>query len=238
MNTIMVTAMNKKEDEISIFDIIRSIPKILYVNFKALPIKQAIYFPILVSYNTIINSIEKGSIVVDVIKTGCIKIGFGGTLGVPPLMRYGKSFLDIGHGGQMCFKGYAKFASGNSIRVHGGVMDIGNAFSSNVNCQFTCNCGMSFGDNVLLGWDVNIRDSDNHVLIQNGIRSDINQKPISIGNHVWICSHSDILKGVTIKDNSIVAWRACVTKPILEEDVLIAGIPAEIIKHGYSWDYS
>jgi acetyltransferase-like isoleucine patch superfamily enzyme len=60
-------------------------------------------------------------------------------------------------------------------------------------------------------------------------------EPIKIGNHVWIGMNSTILKGVTLGDNSIVAAGSVVTKSF-PNNVLIAGVPAKIIKENINWN--
>ena len=119
--------------------------------------------------------------------------------------------------------------------VWGGGIEFGNQFSSNRNCFFGCNHHVIFGDNVLLGWNVNIRDSDNHTIFWNG-NEETSQKRVFVGNHVWICSYADVLKGVIIPDDSVVAYRALVTKQFTESHSLIAGCPAKIIKNNISWE--
>ena len=61
-------------------------------------------------------------------------------------------------------------------------------------------------------------------------------KSIEIGKHVWIGKDSKIGKNVKIADNSIVGWGSIVTKEFNEPNVIIAGIPAKIVKRGINWD--
>ena len=63
----------------------------------------------------------------------------------------------------------------------------------------------------------------------------INKKEITIKNNVWIGSYVDILKGVLISENSIVATRSCVTKKFDTTNILIGGYPAKIIEEDVSW---
>ena len=60
--------------------------------------------------------------------------------------------------------------------------------------------------------------------------------PIEIGRHVWIGSGVKILKGVKIADNTVIAANSVVAESILEENVLIAGNPAHIIKRSITWE--
>lgn len=54
-------------------------------------------------------------------------------------------------------------------------------------------------------------------------------KPITIGNNVWVGTRVIILDGVTIGDNSIVASGAIVTKDVPPYSI-VGGIPAKVIK--------
>lgn len=63
----------------------------------------------------------------------------------------------------------------------------------------------------------------------------VSQKEVIIGNHIWIGSFAHILKGAVIKDNSVVAWRSCVLKAFNQENVLLGGYPAKIIKDNFDW---
>jgi len=54
-------------------------------------------------------------------------------------------------------------------------------------------------------------------------------KPVNIGEDVWIGTGAIILPGVTISDGAIVAAGAVVTKDV-PPDCLVGGVPARVIK--------
>lgn len=54
---------------------------------------------------------------------------------------------------------------------------------------------------------------------------------IYIGNNCWIGQNATILKGVKLGDHTIVAAGAVVTKSFPEGHMILAGIPANPIKH-------
>jgi acetyltransferase-like isoleucine patch superfamily enzyme len=54
--------------------------------------------------------------------------------------------------------------------------------------------------------------------------------PINLTENVWVAGQTAILKGVTIGKNSIVAYRAVVTKDV-PDNVIVAGNPAKIVKY-------
>jgi putative colanic acid biosynthesis acetyltransferase WcaF len=55
------------------------------------------------------------------------------------------------------------------------------------------------------------------------------REPITIGDGVWIAAGAFIGPGVTVGNNSVVGARAVVMKNV-EEDVVVAGNPARVIK--------
>ena len=96
----------------------------------------------------------------------------------------------------------------------------------------TCHCSkfIEIGNNCLIGSSI-IMDTDfhtfedpDHVLYGNP-----KSKPINIGNNVWLCGQSVILKGCQIGNKSVVGFRAVVTKSF-PENIVIAGNPAKVVK--------
>ena len=84
-----------------------------------------------------------------------------------------------------------------------------------------------------------IRASDGHTLIDKNTGIPINPpKNIIIGNNVWIASRCTILKGAVIPDGSMVAACALVNKKFDNENIILAGIPAKIIKENILWDFN
>lgn len=106
------------------------------------------------------------------------------------------------------------------------------------------NCGMSspiiwchrkitIGNNVKLGANVTLLDTDAHnldYLKRRDCNSDYGiDKEISIGNDVLIGLNSIVLKGVKIGDRSIIGAGSVVTSSI-PSDCIAAGNPAKIIR--------
>lgn len=92
------------------------------------------------------------------------------------------------------------------------------------------------GKNCMFAYDIDIRTGDSHSIIDNTSKKRINYaKNITIGDLIWIAAHSMILKGVSIANNSIVATSSVVTKSFLEENSIIAGNPAIIVKRNIDW---
>lgn len=160
---------------------------------------------------------------------GTVEMGFSGVKG----LKRDKGALILGNS-KIIFKGSARFGSGSVIRADNGVITFGKNFSCSNGCFYSCSQALSFGDNVLVGWNVNIRDADGHTLYHD-CKKVSSIKPVCIGNHVWIAANVDILKGVSIPDGCVVAYRSCLTKPIDIEKCLVAGYPAKIIRNNIEW---
>jgi acetyltransferase-like isoleucine patch superfamily enzyme len=98
-----------------------------------------------------------------------------------------------------------------------------------------CNHKITIGNNVLLGGNTVIYDTDFHSLDpqQRGVagldRLNAKKAPVVIGNNVFIGAHTTILKGVTIGENSIIGACSVVTKNIPDNEIW-AGNPAKFVK--------
>ena len=216
-----------------LFLVLVSLPKTIYFNFRAFEFRQAIHLPFIVSYNTKIGEIHKGTILLNNYRNNYrIKFGIGGSRHIVP-NKY--SFLSVGKNGRVSFNGKADFAEGCSLRCDYGAISFGKNFSANRNCCFNCEYIMTFGDNNLIGWNVTFRDTDGHQIWRNKIPK-ATQNSVTVGNHNWICSFSDLLKGTVIGNDCVVGWRTCVNKPFENNNVLIIGNPAVIAQEDIEWE--
>ena len=208
-----------------------SIPKTIYFNFIVFGLK-GIKLPVFISFKTKIGEIHKGTILIDCkYSPFLITFGYGGSRGVISNRR---SEIYLSKHSKIVFHGKAQFAEGCSIR-NAGYVEIGKRSSMNKNSFISCYNSIKIGDNVTAGWNVNIRDSDGHYMIKNGIKQKLDA-PVCIGNHIWICSFSDILKGVKVSDDSVIAYRSLVISSFNEKNVLIGGTPAKIIQRNINWE--
>lgn len=214
--------------------ILCSLPKTIYFNFRALKLEDAMYLPFIISYKTKFGEIHKNRIKLCNWKEQHYRIifGFGGSRHI---LSNKKAFLSIGKDATIIFNGKSNFGEGISLRCDKGNLTFGKNFSTNKNCCISCNYIMRFGKDVLLGWNINIRDTDGHKIYREGKIKE-SQKCIDIGNHVWICSYSDLLKGAKIGNDSVIAWRSCMLKPIEKNNVLVGGMPAKVIQDNINWE--
>ncbi|MGL5049191.1 MAG: acyltransferase [Fusobacteriaceae bacterium] len=75
---------------------------------------------------------------------------------------------------------------------------------------------------------------DGHDIFMN--EKKINEsKSIKIGDEVWLADGAVVLKGVQVSNGSIVGLGALLTKSYSEENIILGGNPAKIIKRGIKW---
>ena len=111
--------------------------------------------------------------------------------------------------------------------------------SATISIMLLRGCGdITIGDDSMMGWGSEIRLGDGHNILDKTSGEIINSNQnINIGNHVWIASDVLILKGADIPDNSIVGVKSVVTKPFTTKNVVIAGIPAKVVKTNVDWTH-
>lgn len=212
---------------------ILGLPKTIYFNFKVLSFRDAIKIPFFISNKIKFGEIHRGNIFFEG-KLVPMMIRFG-ACGSEGIIENRNGWISFTKDSKIIFSGKAVFAKGCSLRVDGGQLRFGNSFSANRNCFISCSKKMIIGNDVLLGWNVNVRDSDGHKIYKNEKLKE-NQKEVSIGDHVWIASYADILKGVKIGNNNVVSYRSLVTKSFVGHNILIGGCPAEIIQENINWE--
>ena len=206
-----------------------SIFRSLYVSVRLFGV-EGFKLPILISCNTKIEGLQKGKISFNCeIRPFMIKYGFGGSNGIVGK----KTMLILGDDSKIIFNGKAAFGKGTVI-TNSGTINFGANFSCNKNTFISAYEQITFGDDVLIGWDCAIRDSDGHYIVKDDSKKKLS-KPIRIGNHVWVCSYSHILKGVEIGNDSVVGYKSLVTR-IHGCNEMIAGHPAKTIETGVNWE--
>lgn len=211
-------------------EVLISLPKTVFFNFRYLPFNEAKKLPILVHYKTKIVKCTKGAIVIEnTPKLFMIKLGFNENI-MASSRRNSLIWID---GGKLIFQGKATIGKGTNIRTEGQLV-VGNNFYAQQNSTLWCSNEIVLGDDILFGWNVMVRDHDGHTLFINGTEKPEN-KPIHIGNHVWLCSEVDIMKGVVIKEDSVVGYRSLVTAKFNESNLLIVGTPARAIQSNINW---
>ena len=175
------------------------------------------------------------------------KIVFNGnTISYSSFHTNGIPYVMVARGG--------KFSIGKNFAMNNGIK--GNPIGCNERCTFfvdrgavltigdnvgmsqaalICHKSITIGNDVKIGGGVCIYDTDFHSLDPVIRRSSEDlknraEKPVVIGNDVFIGAKSIILKGVTIGENSVIGAGSVVTKSVPANQIW-AGNPARFIRN-------
>lgn len=139
--------------------------------------------------------------------------------------------------GILIFKGKANFAVGSVINVTNATVEIGNNFSTNDRFTLSSEIGMKIEDDIMIGWNCTFIDGDGHKIFDTVIDERVNTpKDIHIGANTWIASNVTLMKGTDLPPNTVVALGSIVTKRFIEENTIIAGSPARVVKSNIRWE--
>lgn len=129
------------------------------------------------------------------------------------------------------------------VFAHGGEIELGDWCFVGEGAKVWSALKISIGNRVLISHNVNIFDSLTHpisatkrhlqfkAIMQQGHprNIDLNERPVEIGDDVWIGANSCILSGVNIGAGAIVGAGSVVTKDIAPHTI-VAGNPARLIR--------
>ena len=208
-------------------------PTIIF-NLRFLPFNQAVKLPIWVYKMRLLS--RKGSISIkcDHLRTGMIKLGF------PRSAVYPNNGITWKNEGEVIFKGSCRIGNDCYIVVgKQGRLTIGHDFRVTAGLKMISQCRISFGNHVLIGWDVKIIDSNFHPIY------DINNKkfkkaysPIVIGDNNWFSTQCFIMHGVHTPDNCIFGARSILTRGGQYESYCVhGGSPIRILSRKVMRDF-
>ena len=109
-----------------------------------------------------------------------------------------------------------------------------NHFCGSINIASMEGKTILIGSHCLFSAEIEIRNGDSHSIYNDSGRIN-NSKSIIIGDKVWVGQRAMILKGSKIGHNSVVGCASIVTKEFNQENCVIAGCPARIIKNNIYW---
>lgn len=108
-------------------------------------------------------------------------------------------------------------------------------FTENSGSTIICTTGITIGDNVMMGRNNLIYDSDFHSIVNGkGIPRNPN-KEVTIEDNVWLTTNVIVLKGVKIERGSIVSANTTVTSNISGESIASGKSQANVVFRGVKW---
>ena len=207
--------------------ILRSIHKTIYLNFKYLPLKQAIRLPIILYKPKFVAC--KGKVVIEseYITLGMIQLGFNQAVAYPH-----SGIVWENNGGTVVFKGNALIGNNSSLCIGPNAEVVfGKNFSATTTFKLVCWYKIDFDSNISFGWDNLVLDTSFHRLkTRNGDWANKGYGNIYIGHDNWIATRCIILAGTETQPYTVVATNSLLSRKYDRSHVIIAGSPAKIIK--------
>ncbi|EOT30777.1 acyltransferase [Enterococcus saccharolyticus] len=224
------TKRSFQEILVLVISILFSMPKSVYYSIKFCGIMKGLKIPLLIHFTTKIKA-NKHQINIFSMNTFGIKIGFGGS---PNINSLGRTKIILKKDGRLNLNRNIVISKGAKLIIDGKVI-IGENFRANKNFSISCTNEIEIGNNVLIGWDCEIRDYDGHIIRYKGEDLSENLK-VSLGNHVWIGAKSTILKGTLLPNDVVVGYGSLITNSKnFKPNTIIAGVPGKIIREDVEW---
>ena len=202
----------------------------IYVNFKLLPVRQAIRFPIFIYSKTKFRSLKGRGIIHGKVSPCMIRIG-NDTCYVATSKPYSVWTID----GLIEFNGPFSFSYGTYVLVaEGAKLIFGKESFIGSETKIICFDNIHIGNNVRVPWECQIMDTSFHYVKEETGNIKSLTKPIMIKDNVWVGNRTTIGKGSVIPEYSIIASNSLVSKDLSSfgEHCMFAGIPVKLIQSG------
>lgn len=208
--------------------------KTLRFNFYYFPFKEAIKFPVYVDRTVVFNTLRGNVVIIGKISPGIVHLGKG-KLGTLDNNRTRSTWDVLGNvilGEGVTISRGANISVGKEAKL---------TLSKNVIISYTakiiCHNEITFGEGSMISWQSYVIDTDFHPIFDLQGKKINENKPILIGDNVWIGFNCLILKGVVVSNNTIVGANSVLGKTVSTENVILAGNPAKIAKENIYWKF-
>ncbi len=208
--------------------------KTLYINFRTLPLRQAIKCPIVIYgpvelYNLGGDIEIRGTIRRNMIKLGYRQGYFSGSKRCSMIM--------LAPDTKLIFNGPCMFDLDYAIRITGkGIVNIGAYIGFGSDTKIYCEESITIGDYCRIPFGTCFMDTNYHYSIHTETGA-VHKKsaPIIIGCYNWIGNTSTIMKGTETPDGAIIASKSFLNKNYKklsdgEKNIVLAGSPAKIVQ--------
>lgn len=99
------------------------------------------------------------------------------------------------------------------------------------------NSKIKIGKNCMFSTDICLMSSDVHTIRDKESKNVINfADQIIIGDNVWLGKYAKVVKNSSIPANSVVGINSLVNKSFEIPNVILAGIPAKVVKENIEWE--
>lgn len=151
------------------------------------------------------------------------------------LKKMKKSHLEtrllVEENGKVIVNEYFRFLYGSDVEIFRNAVLTVDHCGTNLNFNLICGHKIDLKGRVAVGRDVNIRDTNAHLIAIEGYKV---TRPVIIENHTWLCSGSTICPGVKVKEGAIVGACSYVIQNVPAHS-LVSGHPAKVVIEDIAW---
>ena len=146
--------------------------------------------------------------------------------------RYDRTYLNVR--GRLLFAGDFSVGKGCRFDVGRDAQVILRGGFVNANSLFVIHNYLDVGAGCAISWNCQFLDADLHEIIYEE-RVEEKKAGITLGAHVWVGNNVTFLKGAVIPNGCVICANSLVNKAFEEENVLIGGSPARILRRNIKW---
>lgn len=96
---------------------------------------------------------------------------------------------------------------------------------------------VTIGSDCMFSREIEIRATDVHKIYDLDTGERVNYaEPVLIGDKVWIAARAIVSKGATVPDGCVVGAASFVNKKFEQQNAIIAGIPAKLVRENIRWE--
>ena len=129
----------------------------------------------------------------------------------------------------------------NFGKIHNTELQIGNntTFERAVIKTFNSNNRIKIGSRCMFSYGITLYNTDAHPIYKKGTEKIINKvRDMVIGSHVWCGANVTILKNTIIANNCVLGCGSVISGKFLNENCIIAGNPAKVIRTDIDWNFN
>lgn len=108
-------------------------------------------------------------------------------------------------------------------------------FTANGGSVIVCAKHIVFGENVMLGRNIIIYDSDHHQILDENNKVKNYGQDVIIEDHVWLTSNITVLKGVRIGKGSVVGAQTTITKNLPSNAFVVGSGSSRVLNQNANW---
>lgn len=207
---------------------IRALIPTVWFNFRHLPFRQAVHLPVLLYKARVLSCAGKVTV------NGSPRFGLV-RLGVPNVSLYPDSGIVLEINGHVEFNGSCVIGNASAVSVgKSGHLVLGDGFVSTAAVKIACYDAVTFGNDVLVGWDCLFMDTDFHRLTCDDGRALRGYGKVTVGDRVWFGAECRVMKNTSVPDDTVVSAGTVLNGPVdvAEHSVIGNTRTVKVIREG------